>query len=397
MSDRSPIRIAIVGFVISLFFSLGVLPFLSASYNINPDPDRFGQLAANIAIGGGFAYSPGGEPVLERAPLYPLVLSVLFFLFGQSLAAAQVFHAFVHAATVYVISKLSLRVHSKRVSLLIGLLCAAHPMLLWYAGRIWIESLFTLLLVLIAYALFFMLERQDSKWSTISGVLIGLAALTKSVMLALPVLLFPFVIREGTRGLRNWSILFLVMMLTVLPWTLRNFAVSGSFVPVHTSLGFNLVQGKVIGQEWPKAEFFILDYWRIAKAETDSILDGSGLSWEDPEADRILISHRVSSISSPFTVIRDFVKNGMTFWYLGESAAKSTVVGVLQGALLTMVVVAQYGSAKGRRAKVLPIVLIAVFLFASTASIVGWGRYSAPLIPLLLILAFPVRSSGESR
>jgi hypothetical protein len=82
------------------------------------------------------------------------------------------------------------------------------------------------------------------RWAVLAGLLLGAAALTRNngIVLALPLALLVWT------GRPRWSrsalvapvVLLAAAGLTVLPWTVRNAAVFGAFVPVATNFGQTL-------------------------------------------------------------------------------------------------------------------------------------------------------------
>jgi hypothetical protein len=76
-----------------------------------------------------------------------------------------------------------------------------------------------------------------------AGLLFGLAVLTRETVLYFAPLAALW-LAYGRRSARARAALFLaVVVLTVAPWTYRNWVVHGAFVPVSTAGGLNLYQG----------------------------------------------------------------------------------------------------------------------------------------------------------
>jgi hypothetical protein len=77
-----------------------------------------------------------------------------------------------------------------------------------------------------------------------SGVVFGIAALTKTQALLLPAVLAIPLFKCGIRPwLRTVVLTGLVMTAAILPWTIRNYLVFGAFVPVSTNGGYTLLTG----------------------------------------------------------------------------------------------------------------------------------------------------------
>ncbi|MBI5471423.1 MAG: glycosyltransferase family 39 protein [Ignavibacteriae bacterium] len=388
-------KIALLAFAAALVFSLVVFPIIADSQRAHIDPDRFGELGLSIADGNGYAYSADGPPVFERAPLYPFLLAALFKLVGHfSLTAVQILQAFFHSLTSYLVVVVASKFFRRRAALTAQLLYAFHPIALWYTARIWVESTNTLLLCVVVLTMTLLFERPNRMRAILTGIAIGVSCLVKPLLL-----LFPFVV--GVLMIvrlekRRWYVAILPLIiagLVILPWTLRNYRAANDVLLVNTSLGFNLIQGDVIGEDWPSAYNTILDYWQRGFHRADSLLAPSGLQWESVEGDRTLISHATEQyLSNPTSLAKKVAANFFTFWYLSESLAKSIFFGILQFALLIAGVVSYIRLDGKERRRVIPISALVLYYIAVNVFIVGWARYSMPLIPLLLIVASPLLS-----
>ena len=394
MRLSSEIKIAILALVASLVFSLVMFPLIAESQRAHIDPDRFGELGLGIANGNGFAYTAGGPPVFERAPLYSFVVAGVFSVVGNfSLLAVQIVQALFQAFTSYIIFLIGSRVFSRRTALIGQTLYAFHPIALWYTARIWVETTHTLLLCVVVLCVMMLLESPSLWRSALAGVAIGLSCLTKPMLL-----LFPFVVLAMVATMQQvknrWAVGFSVVVacaVTILPWTIRNYNASGELVLVNTSLGFNLIQGDVIGDDWPSPNNSILDYWSRGAQRADSLLSPERLTWESVKGDRLLIVHVTESyLSHPIRLAKKVPANFFTFWYLSESTAKSVAFGFFQVALLIAGLVSYIRLGAKQKRLLIPVVALVVYSVAINVSIVGWARYSMPLIPFLAILASPL-------
>jgi 4-amino-4-deoxy-L-arabinose transferase-like glycosyltransferase len=391
--DRSALSIACAAFVLSLAFSFLILPHIVATHNVNLDADGNGALAYNIYTGAGMRYTSTDPPALDRAPVYPYLVAALFALAGgYALPLVQIFQAAIHAATTILVFHIAMRVYDRATALRAQLLCALHPILLWYTGRIWIETTHAFVLVLAAHAALVLYERGTFRAALGAGSAFGVASLTKSVVMLFPFLLTLLLFRRyRVRGLKDGLIVVVVCCLVILPWTVRNYHVAGAFVPVHTSLGFNLIQGDVIGERWPGQWCCNLDFWRMGQARVDSLLEPFGVpSFRGVEGERLLTQAALRRYAEePLFLVRRTVANFFLFWSLSESPLKSAFYGTLQWLLLLAACVS-YVRHRHAMAPLTPILALTLYYIVLHASIVGWARYSMPIIPLLILIAVPV-------
>ncbi len=390
--QSTAIRIAVAALIASICFSFFILPALVESQHINVDPDRFGQLADNIALGNGFVYEQNGTQVLERTPLYPLILAGIFKLPGGfSLHSVQMLQAMLHGISSFLIYVIGVHLYERRTAILAQCIFAFHPIALWYTARIWVETTQTLILLLIALAMIQLFELHSMKRAIALGLCIGLACLTKSTLLLFPfIMLLVLLYRFKDGGLKPGVIMLSMTFLVIMPWTWRNYQVTSSFLPVNTSLGFNLIQGDIIGEQWPSYKITTTKSWVVGKGRVDSILNPSRVPWESVEGDRILTTFAIQNyIRHPVDFVWRSVANLSTFWYLSESAVKSWMFGLLQISLLLLAVVSYLRMNSSLKKSVLPLIVLFGYVFLASGLIVGWGRYSMPMIPFLLLVASP--------
>jgi hypothetical protein len=277
-------------------------------------------------------------------------------------------------------------VFDRRTALLSAGLCAIHPMLIWYTARIWIETTHTLLVSTVALTLVLLFEKPDTSRAVQCGVAFGLALLTKSVLLLFPFVAATLVMRRRRSHTHAAALLIASTAVIVTPWTLRNLIGSGMFIPIHTSAGLNMVQGDALAEHWSAAPFSTVGLWKYGKAQMDSLLKPTSFSPEDPEGDRFLLEKSLArNVLHPVAALKRIVMNAITFWFLSETATKSTVLAVLQLPLLIGLMAASCRFRKRTAAR--PLIALVWYFWIVHMFLVGWARYSAPIIPLCAILS----------
>ncbi len=172
---------------------------------------------------------PGRVLATYRAPLYPALLAVAFRAGGSEPRSAYVAQAFcqaVFAGGVYGLTRVALGpAGAAAVALATGL----DITLLSRVGHLLPETLLNLLVVLAMLAFFAALTRPAG-WSALAGSAWGAATLAKGVFLLVPLALAPFLWRDGHR--LRWFVAG--FLLTLAPWTIRNYAVTGRLIPVQS-------------------------------------------------------------------------------------------------------------------------------------------------------------------
>jgi hypothetical protein len=192
-------------------------------------------------------YDPRGVLTSFRPPLYPTFLAIIYFFSGISddrFFIVRLIQAFLNALLVPMTYLAARNFFPDRpvVSRLSALAVAFYPMMVIYPLSLATENLFFVLVMGSILALLKAGKIQKVGWFVISGFLIGLSALTRSVILPLGLVagLWAWLI------LKNWKgavIIVVTVVAVCLPWIIRNSMLHGRLVGIESSLGYNLYVG----------------------------------------------------------------------------------------------------------------------------------------------------------
>lgn len=220
---RLLLLVGAVGLAVRLAFTFAVAPEPPAV----SDAGTYHGLANNLAAGRGYIrpydYAFDGVEVrtAEFPPLFPAVLAAASFAGADSWDAHRVVACVLGASTVVLTGLLGWRVGGRRVGVAAASLAALWPMLFQSDAIPMVETLFTPLVVA---ALVCALDRR---WALL-GVLVGLAALTRSEGYLLVALL---VVPALWRRWRELAGAVGLTLLVVSPWVVRNLVVFGELQP----------------------------------------------------------------------------------------------------------------------------------------------------------------------
>lgn len=185
-----------------------------------------------------------------RPPLYPLFLAAVYTLFGHSYVAVRFFQALMGVATCLMIYALGRTLFDERAAWVSGMMGVVYPYFIFFSGVLMVETLFVLLVVLVGWLAFRMKRRSSWMGLVGLGVGLGLAVLCKPTALVFflcVVIWYAVASREESKPwgevLVRLGIVSVVMVGTILPWTIRNYRVSGHVVWVASNAGINLVVG----------------------------------------------------------------------------------------------------------------------------------------------------------
>jgi len=228
-----------------------------------------------------------GIPTSFRAPLYPTFLAVVYFFSGTGFSrffAARLAQAIILGAPLapltYLVAKrlfppllfalpkstgtalaLSARtrvvsgvaqgatetkrgdgsgVRLERAARISAWIVACYPMLLVYPLGLGTENPFFVLLLTSFLFLLISIEKPTAFHFPLSGLFLGLAALTRSVILPFAVAAFCLLLFLHRKRALLAMISFLLI---VFPWVIRNSLLHGKLTGIETSMGYNLYLG----------------------------------------------------------------------------------------------------------------------------------------------------------
>jgi hypothetical protein len=211
-------------------------------------------------------FSPLKSPIIFYPPGYPYFLAAAYAALG-SLQAAKWAQAVLGSLLVPAVGRSGAHTVSPRAGLCGAAIAAFYPELVWFSVHFWSETLF---LVLLWWGFERALQAHASgrlAAAAAGGVLWGLASLTRETALYFaPVVALWLAWRPrggratGPRAALGAAYLAAIL-LTVAPWTYRNWVVFHAFVPVSTFGAHSLWQGNT---RLPLDEFY---------RQTDSVPD----------------------------------------------------------------------------------------------------------------------------
>jgi hypothetical protein len=250
---------------------------LAHTYRIRLSNDHFefgwemGRIARSLATGHGYSDPFEGHtgPTAWTPPLYPLLLTAVFKLFGvYTLTSAWVILAInsvFSAATAPTIYQIALRAFAKRpdslqIAIWSGWLWALYPAAMQYAVKwVWDMSLTACLFAWVILLALKLREAQTTRQWLFFGTIWGLIALSNSSLLAfLPFCALWIIFKDGpsfwrSQNLRsclsNLTLAALCTLTVVSPWIIRNQLAFHAFVPLRSNFGAELYESAQLENE----------------------------------------------------------------------------------------------------------------------------------------------------
>jgi hypothetical protein len=233
------------------------------------------------------------------------------------------------------------------------------------------------------------------------GAVAGLAALTKAVALVYPVVFLCALLltiraarRRGDEVRTPWGAMLAILLMTAItiaPWTIRNYVVTGHVVVLSSGTSDAFLRGFIFS-EWDYitlreppytgAEIASNQYFERLAAE-------AGTVWErdDYETDQILNEEAKRRLTDdPAGVVRKTIVGLFTFWYQLTSLKNSLLVLACAVGAWALAIVGWRRARREQRA-VWPFLLPVFYLNVLLALLLALGRYSAPILPSLLVVS----------
>jgi 4-amino-4-deoxy-L-arabinose transferase-like glycosyltransferase len=222
---------------------------------VQPDP-RDGRtddtwvyytVSRTLADGDGYVDIVEQLPTASVLPGYPAILSLLFLLPGDDVAAARAFNVFLGVAMVAGVYYLGSRLWDRRAGLIAAGTMALFPSHIFFASLLMREPLFAAALVgFLCLALAWTIERRPSPLQVLLlGVVAGFVVMVRTegfAVVGVIVLAWLLIHRSWRRVAAYSGLLLLGMAVLIVPWTVRNAVQVGSPVVTYTGGGVVLAE-----------------------------------------------------------------------------------------------------------------------------------------------------------
>lgn len=204
------------------------------------DETKYHSLALSLLEGHGFnrtAYMPPGVPFF---------MACVYRICGVSFAAVRIVQCILSSFMVLMIAGIASTVFGRKAGVASGCIASVYPFFVFWTGAMITETLFLFLCIASVFCLMHYLQKERMLWNCASGILLGLATLTRPVTLSIPF----FVVCTYVIWFRNLkktvvgSVVFCALFLAVLlPWTVRNYCIFDRVVPVASISGVSMLAG----------------------------------------------------------------------------------------------------------------------------------------------------------
>lgn len=378
-SQRWSVILFFTSLCLAVLFSFALFPLLGETTS-GLDPDGYGET-------GKILYETGRFQSITKAPLYPVFIALLSWLIdGYQIWIFQLAQCILFSLTSIVLYAIFQRTLSPKNAKYAGLLCSVYPMSIWYIPRLWTETFLTLMIALLTLALINLLQKQTITNTLLCSLLVALTALTKGIAIVfIPLTLLVLLIRFRSKSFFTVVLFAVVGFALVAPWTWRNRQLTGRFMPIHATGGYNFYLGNGFSKYWLEAPFSYVELKDKTEEDMQGVQESTGFDLDDPlSIDDALMQAAVADIKhNPVLFIKKILVQSLTFWYLAASTSKSLFTGFLQ---IPIVLLAIPGFVRAVRFRSWALCLLIPItgIMGAAVLIFSFGRLSATIMPYMI-------------
>jgi 4-amino-4-deoxy-L-arabinose transferase-like glycosyltransferase len=235
----------------SSFLLKAILILVQGShYTMRSDDAQYIETARIWLRTGMFTYNNPSQPTLFIMPGYPAFLAALMAVVGDGAwygNAVRLVQAAVATLSLWLLYRIGLRLVGERASLGAVALCAFSPSLWLVANLLLTEALFVPALLAMTYAALRLYERPGVRWSAAFGLAWAAAVYIRPTIALWPGIVYALLLiwrRARWRRIALGGLVAgLIVAVSLAPWWVRNYRITGTFVPLTQAGGNPLLLG----------------------------------------------------------------------------------------------------------------------------------------------------------
>jgi tetratricopeptide (TPR) repeat protein len=244
-SRLSPTIWSLIVFAVAFLPRLFHLLSIQASPLFNylaPDPLSYFQLANKLATGQGV-----GDAILFKAPLYPHLLALYYWVFGQALFMPLLLQSALGAFACVMIYLIARQYYANKIAVTAGLTAALCGPLIFFGGELLPFTLALTLNLIMIWLLTSYEENRKRSYLLIAGLLLGLSAAAHPAVLLFAPIVVLWIRQRLSQDRQEWirqSLPFVIGVLILLvPVAAHNVIAGGEAIVFGTYGGVNFGAG----------------------------------------------------------------------------------------------------------------------------------------------------------
>jgi len=392
-------------FVIALavrMFALAALYTVPVSFDPDYVTDGWDTISNNVIEGHGISWTKDGSfPTISRGPVYPLFLAALIKVTNHNLLTVRLLYMVIDALIALLVLGLSYMVlGSRSAAIWSSIFYIVFLLPAWHVAKLAPDALFSLLLLVASMLFLKVFLRADQKrpslsMAVVSGLVLGLAILTKKTILLLPLLWIVLALsKRGSR--RSMSVALLVWLVAsaavVSPWLYRNYKLTGKFAFGQAMTWYVYWNGVMVDAELGHSIPGGFPEW--AREYTQELrMDGHRTPIPLPPKEELLRAERLKNLAVRHMkedfgyFLARYARNVVRFWYLSDTGRARLYTGII-GAIVFILFAFGTGflfaTRRVNRGAVFLLITI-VYTNLVYAPVLAVFRYLIPVAPFIAV------------
>lgn len=202
-----------------------------------PDPEYYDKIAWRMATG-----EPVG-PECRRGPVQSFLMAIPYSVFGHSYRAAYLFQAILAGLIPFLVFHIGRLLRDAAVGLLAAFFSAVYPFYIYVAGVFYATQIGIILLLLLVYLALRFRKEHSVRSILAQGAALGTLVLSLAISLVLLPAVFFWNLDRRRRPVWSAALVCLTALVVIAPWTVRNYAATGSLIPVRLGAGREFLYG----------------------------------------------------------------------------------------------------------------------------------------------------------
>ena len=268
------------------------------------DQISYDVLAQSILQGNGYQFpenwypfTPADTPTGHWSFLYPSFLAGIYYLVGYHPLIARLIQGIIGGLLISLLAYLiGQRLEDRRVAVVGAILATIYGYFIYYNVSLMTETFFTVL-VLLSLHLVYKLKDDPSLANFIFfGLTQGAAILFKQTIIFIFPVLLAWLVWTLRRKVKVWYFLVPagIVVLFILPWTVRNQQVYEHFLLLNSNSGYALYASNHprLGIEWQNEDIVVPipeEYAGLNEAELNDVLTGEAIRFVRDDPGRYLL------------------------------------------------------------------------------------------------------------
>ncbi|MCF7810944.1 tetratricopeptide repeat protein [bacterium] len=266
-----------------------------------------------------------GDKTFFMSPLFPYLTGLIYAIFGSIPVRLMVFQGLMGVGTTLLIYRWGAALASRTVGLIAAAITAVYAPFIFYETTLLTSTIILFLSAIILNLAQKALFQKNTLQLLLLGVVIGLSALARPlVLIFLPFLILLLLIEDKTTWLKRSILIALGVLVILFPVGVRNLILGGEFTLTTSSAGMNFYVGnnpEATGLYWEapflssyEPQYEDEEYRRVASQSQGEALTTrqAGKFWFNSSLDWI--------IHEPFSWIKLISVKAFYFWNRAEFA-----------------------------------------------------------------------------